>query len=331
MAHPNWKVVITDCDHQDIEEEKKVFTQIGAELIWAQAKEEKEILRVCKDAEGLLNQYALMTRKVLEKLPQCKVIARYGVGIDSIDLHAATDLGIVVANVPDYCVQEVAIQAVTLLMALIRKIAFFDQRVRSGQWNFRQGMPINRIRGKTMGLVGCGKIGLELAKMISSMGVRVISFDPYLQKASGGIELVDLDTLLKESDFISIHCPLNESTRHLIGEKAFHQMKKRPLIVNTSRGPIIDEMALIEALKGGLVSGAGLDVLEKEPPDPQSPLLAMENVIFSPHVGFYSEESIRELNRRTAESVADVLLGKWPRSVVNREVMGKTRASLASS
>lgn len=331
MAHPNWKVVITDCDHPDIEEEKKVFTQIRAELIWAQAKEEKEILRVCKDAEGLLNQYALMTRKVLEKLPKCKVIARYGVGVDSIDLQAATDLGIVVANVPDYCVQEVAVQAVTLLMALIRKIAFFDQSVRSGQWDFRQGMPINRIRGKTMGLVGCGKIGLELAKMISSMGVRVISFDPYLQKASGGIELVDLDTLLKESDFISIHCPLNKSTRHLIGEKAFHQMKKRPLIVNTARGPIIDEMALIEALKGGLVSGAGLDVLEKEPPDPQSPLLTMENVIFSPHVGFYSEESIRELNRRTAESVADVLLGKWPRSVVNREVMGKTKASLASS
>lgn len=331
MAQPKWKVVITDCDHPDIEEEKKLFARIGIELIWAQTKEEKEILLACKEADGLLNQYALMTRRVLENLPRCKVIARYGVGVDSIDLRAATDLGIVVANVPDYCIDEVAIQTVTLLLSLIRKTVFFDQKVRSGQWDFRQGMPIYRIRGKTMGLVGCGKIGLEVAKMMSSMGVRVMAFDPYLQKASGGIELVDLDTLLKESDFISIHCPLNESTRHLIGEKAFHQMEKRPLIVNTSRGPIIDEMALIEALKGGLVSGAGLDVLEKEPPDPQSPLLEMENVIFSPHVGFYSEESIRELNRRTAESVADVLLGKWPRSVVNREVMGKTRVSLVSS
>jgi D-3-phosphoglycerate dehydrogenase / 2-oxoglutarate reductase len=331
MAQPKWKVVITDCDHPDIEEEKKIFTRIGVELIWAQTKEEKEILLACKEADGLLNQYALMTRRVLENLPRCKVIARYGVGVDSIDLRAATDLGIVVANVPDYCIDEVAIQTVTLLLSLIRKVVFFDQKVRSGQWDFRQGMPIYRIRGKTMGLVGCGKIGLEVAKMMSSMGVRVTAFDPYIQKASGGIELVDLVTLLKESDFISIHCPLNDSTRHLIGEKAFHQMEKRPLIVNTSRGPIIDEMALIEALKGGLVSGAGLDVLEKEPPDLQSPLLEMENVIFSPHVGFFSEESIRELNRRTAEGVADVLLGKWPRSVVNREVTGKTRVSLARS
>jgi D-3-phosphoglycerate dehydrogenase len=329
MDRPRWKVVITDCDHPDIEEEKKVFTQIGAELIWAQAKEEKEILRVCKDAEGLLNQYTLMTRKVLEKLPQCKVIARYGVGVDSIDLQAATDLGIVVANVPDYCVQEVAIQAVTLLMALIRKIAFFDQSVRSGQWDFRLGRPIHRIRGKTMGLVGCGRIGMEVAKIVSSLGVKVMTFDPYIQKAGGGIELVDLDTLLKEADFISVHCPLNESTRHLIGENAFRKMRKKPLIVNTSRGPIIEEKALVQALKEGLVSGAGLDVMEKEPPDPGNPLLKMQQVILSPHMSFYSEESIKELKRRTAEGVADVLQGKWPQSVVNSEVRGKTRAKIA--
>jgi len=331
MAGPNWKVVITDCDHPDIEEEKKLFARIGAELIWAQAKEEKEILLACRDADGLLNQYALMTRRVLENLPRCKVIARYGVGVDSIDLRAATDLGIVVVNVPDYCVDEVALQSVTLLLSLVRKTVFFDQKVRSGQWDFRQGIPISRIRGKTLGLVGCGKIGLEVAKMMSGMGVRVMAFDPYLQKAAGGIELVDLDTLFREADFISVHCPLNDSTRHLIGEKAFRHMEKRPLIVNTSRGPIIDETALIAALKEGRVSGAGLDVLEQEPPDPKSPLLAMENVIFSPHVGFYSEESIRELNRRTAEGVADVLLGKWPRSVVNGDVAGKTRTVLARS
>lgn len=330
MAHPNWKVVITDCDHGDIEEEKRIFGQMGVELSWLQLKTEEDLIRECKDAEGLLIQYAPLTRKVLEQLPRCKVLSRYGVGVDSIDLKAATDLGIIVANVPDYCVDEVAIQAVTLFMALIRKTVFFDQKVRAGHWDFTEGGPIHRIRGKTMGLVGCGKIGMEVARMASTLGMQVLAFDPYIQKAEG-IRLVDLDTLFKESDFISIHCPLNESTRHLIGEKAFHQMKKRPLIVNTSRGPIIDGTALIEALKGGLISGAGLDVLEKEPLDPQSPLLRMENVIFSPHMGFYSEESIRELNRRTAENVADVLLGKWPRSVVNREVTGKNRASLASS
>ena len=330
MTHPDWKVVITDCDHGDIEEEKRIFGEIGAELSWLQLKTEEDLVRECKNADGLLVQYAPLTRKVLGQLPRCKVLSRYGVGVDSIDLKAATDFGIIVANVPDYCVDEVAIQAVTLFMALVRKTVFFDQKVRAGHWDFTEGGPIHRVRGKTMGLVGCGKIGLEVAKMASALGMQVLAFDPYIQKAEG-IRLVDLDTLLQESDFISIHCPLNESTRHLIGEKAFHQMKKRPLIVNTSRGPIIDGTALIEALKGGLISGAGLDVLEKEPLDPQSPLLGMENVIFSPHMGFYSEESIRELNRRTAENVADVLRGKWPRSVVNREVMGKTKAGLVSS
>ena len=328
MDRPKWKVVITDSDHVDIEEEKKVFAQIGADLIWAKLKKEEELIRECRDADGLLNQYALMTRKVLENLPKVKAIARYGVGVDSIDLKAATDLGIIVANVPDYCIDEVAIQAVTMLMALIRKTVFFHQKVKSGQWDFQQGMPIHRIRGKTLGLVGCGKIGLQVAKIVSSLGVRVLAFDPYIQKLEG-IELVDLDALLKESDFISIHCPLTESTRHLIGESAFRKMRKNPLIINASRGPVIDEKALIEALKEGRVSGAGLDVLEKEPPDLQNPLLKMENVILSPHMGFYSEESIKELNMRTAESVADVLLRKWPRSVVNREVKGKTRASIS--
>ena len=328
MDRPKWRVVITDCDHLDIEEEKKVFAQIGADLIWAKLKKEEELIRECQGADGLLNQYALMTRKVLENLPRLKAIARYGVGVDSIDLKAATDLGIVVGNVPDYCVDEVASQAATMLLTLIRKAVFFNQKVKSGQWDFQQGIPIHRIRGKTLGLVGCGKIGLQVAKIVSSLGVRVLAFDPYLQRLEG-IELVGLEALLTESDFISIHCPLTESTRHLIGESAFRKMSKHPLIINTSRGPVIDEKALIQALKEGRVSGAGLDVLEKEPPDPNSPLLKMENVILSPHMGFYSEESIRELNRRTAESVADVLLGKWPRSVVNPEVRGKTRASIS--
>ncbi len=331
MEKNKFKVVITDCDHGSIEEEKREFGRIGAELILAQIKEEEDLIRVCKDADGLLNQYALLTRKVLEKLPKCKVIGRYGVGIDSVDLKAATDLGIIVANVPDYCVDEVADQALSMILALIRKTVFFDQKVKSDQWDFRQGRPIHRIKGKTLGLIGSGRIGLEVAKRISAFGVRVITFDPYLQKTPEGIELMDFDTVLKESDFISIHCPLNESTRHLLGEKEFQKMEKKPLIINTSRGPIIDEVALIQALTKRQVSGAGLDVLEKEPPDPQNPLLKMENVIIAPHISFYSEESISELKRRTAENVSSVLLGKWPRSVVNQEVKGKTRAVISPS
>ncbi len=329
MEQHRWKVVITDCDHGSIEEEKKEFGRIGAELILAQVKEEEDLIRTCKDADGLINQYALLTRRVLERLPNCKVISRYGVGVDPVDLKAATDLGIIVANVPDYCMDEVSNQTISMILTLIRKTAFFDQKVKSGQWDFHSGIPIYRTRGKTLGLVGCGKIGLEVAKKISNFGVKVISFDPYLQKAPEGIELTDLDTLLKESDFISIHCPLNDSTRHLIGQREFGKMEKKPILINTSRGPIIDEKALIKALEDGRVSGAGLDVLEKEPPDSKNPMLKMENVVLSPHVGFYSVESISELKRRTAENVSAVLLGKWPKSVVNREVMGKTRATIS--
>jgi D-3-phosphoglycerate dehydrogenase len=328
MEYQPWKVVITECDHGSIEEEKTEFGRIGAELIFAQIKGEEELIRVCKDADGLLIQYALLTREVLQQLPKCKVIARYGVGVDSIDLRAATDLGIIVANVPDYCVDEVADQAVSMILALIRKTVFFDQKVKSNEWDFRQGRPIHRIKGKTLGLIGSGRIGLEVARRISAFGVRVTAFDPYLQKPPEGIELMDFDTVLKESNFISVHCPLIESTHHLLGEKEFQKMGKKPLIINTSRGPIIDEMALIRALTKGQVSGAGLDVLEKEPPDPQNPLLKMENVIITPHTSFYSEESISELKRRTAENVSAVLLGRWPKSMVNREVKGRTKAHI---
>jgi D-3-phosphoglycerate dehydrogenase len=329
MKQHQHTVVITDCDHGSIDEEKEELGRIGAELVLAQAKDETDLIRACKEADALIIQYSLLPRTALEQLPKCKALARYGVGVDSIDLKASTDLGIIVANVPDYCMDEVADQTVTMILTLIRKAAFFDRRVKSGEWDFHKGTPIHRIKGRTLGLIGCGKIGLEVAKRISSFGVTVTAFDPYLKKAFEGIELKDFDAVLSESDFISIHCPLNDSTRHLIGKREFNKMKKKPLIINTSRGAIIDEAALIQALQEGLISGAGLDVLETEPPGSQNPILEMENVVLSPHVGFYSVESISELKRRTAKNVADVLTGAWPGSVVNREVFGKTRATIS--
>lgn len=327
MEH-TYQVVITDCDHGSTDEEVEELRRVGAKVSLVQAQEEKELIQSCREADGLLNQYALLTRRVLENLPKCKVISRYGVGVDSIDLKAATDLGIIVANVPDYCMEEVADQTVAMILALLRKITFFNGRVKDGQWNFRLGIPIHRIRGKTLGLIGCGRIGMEVAKRIRSFGFRIMAFDPYIGKDLEGIELNEFDTVLKESDVISIHCPLNDSTRHLIGENEFKKMEKKPYLINTSRGAIIDEKALIQALMDGHLSGAGLDVLEKEPPDPQNPLLKMENVILTPHVGFYSENSISELKRRAAKNVLEVLTGKWPSSVVNREVKAKTRALL---
>jgi len=198
MERHQYRVVIIDCDHGSIEEEKEEFGRMGAELLLAQVQKEEDVIRACKEADGLLDQYALLNRRVLENLPKCKVVSRYGVGVDSVDLKAATDLGIIVANVPDYCMDEVADQTLSMLLGLIRKTAFFDRKVKSGQWDFRIGIPIYRIKGKTMGLVGCGKIGLEVAKRISAFGVRVITFDPYLEKAPQGIELTDFDTQLKE-------------------------------------------------------------------------------------------------------------------------------------
>jgi D-3-phosphoglycerate dehydrogenase len=331
INHERWKVVITDCDHGSVEIEKEELDRIGARMTLAQVRSEADVIRVCGQADGLLNQYAPLTRAVLEGLPKCKVIAKYGVGVDSIDLKAAADFGIIVVNVPDYCFDEVSDHTIGLLLALARKVTFFDQKVKSNQWDFRQGMPIHRIRNKTLGLIGCGRIGREVARKMSVFGARVIAYDPWAADTSGPIAFVDLDTVLKESDFISIHCSLNESTRHLLGGREFQKMQKKPLIINVARGPIVEEKELIQALNEGQISGAGLDVLEKEPPGPDNPLLKMDNVILSPHVAFYSEESIRELKRRAVEGVSAVLLGKWPRVVVNREVIGRTRASIAGT
>jgi D-3-phosphoglycerate dehydrogenase len=326
-----WEVFITDCDHGSVEIEKEEFDRIGAKMTLAQVKNEEDLIRVCEQADGLINQYAPLTREVLERLPKCKVIAKYGVGVDSVDLKAATECGIIVTNVPDYCFDEVADHTISLILTLARKTAFFNQKVKSNQWDFRQGRPIHRIRNKTLGLIGCGRIGREVARKMSAFGVRVIAYDPYIGDTGRSIAFVDLDTVLKESDFISIHCPLNESTRHLLGRREFQKMQRKPFVINVARGSVIEEEELIQALNEGWISGAGLDVLEKEPPDPHNPLLKMENVILSPHVAFYSEESIGELKRRAAEGVSAVLLGEWPRVVVNKEVIGRTRASISGT
>jgi D-3-phosphoglycerate dehydrogenase len=321
------KVVITDCDQGSIEEEKAVFSEFGADLDLAQILDEEEIVARCHDADGLIIQYAPLTRRVLEHLPRCKVVSRYGVGVDTIDLRAATELGIIVANVPDYCVDEVSDQTLALFLSWVRKVILLDRSIRSGTWDFRVAIPIHRLNGMTYGIVGCGRIGQGVARRVSGFGLRVIGYDPYLTEAEG-IQLLPFERLLAESDFISIHCSLTESSHHLFGRDQFQRMGRRPLVMNLSRGPVVDEAALIEALERGWISGAALDVLEREPPGAKNPLMERDNVILTPHIGFYSEESKSELKRRTAENVTCVLMGKLPDSVVNGEVVGKSRAGL---
>ncbi len=331
MGHHTLKVVITDLEQGDPVEERDVLTRSGAVLAFEPVKKEDDLIRVCRDADGIITQYAQMTRAVLEQLPQCKVIARYGVGVDNIDLKAASELGIIVANVPDYCTEEVADHTLALWLGLIRKTVLYDRKVKSGLWDFREGRPICRVRGNVMGIIGCGRIGTAVAKRLQAFGVRVLGYDPFIKRAWEGIELTDLDTVLSRSDFVSLHCSLNETSWHLIGEKEFRKMGKKPILLNTARGPIVDEKALIAALQQELISGAGIDVMETEPPDANHPLRSMANVILSPHVAFYSEQSLSELKRRVAEVVVEVLSGQWPRSVVNPEVKGKTRASILDS
>ena len=327
MALGRPKVVITDCDHGSIEEERAVFSKFGADLDLAQIADEGEIVARCQDADGLISQYASLTGRVLERLPQCKVVSRYGVGVDGIDLSAATGLGIIVANVPDYCIDEVSDHTLALFLALVRRVIFLDRSIRSGIWDFRIVVPIHRLKGMTYGIVGCGRIGQGVARRVSAFGLKVIGYDPYVTEAEG-IQLVSFDRLLAESDFVSIHCSLTESTRHLFGRDQFQRMERKPLVMNLSRGPVVDEAALIEALEREWIGGAALDVLEKEPPDTKNPLVRRDNVILTPHIGFYSEESKSELKRRAAENVSSVLKGKLPSSVVNREVLGRSRAGL---
>ncbi len=321
------KVVIIDCDHGSTEEERAVLSQLEADVDFAQISGEEAILARCCNADGIILQYAPLPRKMLEALPRCKVLSRYGVGVDTIDVEAATDLGIIVANVPDYCMEEVSDHTLALFLCLVRKVMSLERSIRLGNWDFRIAVPIHRLKGMTYGIVGCGRIGREVAKRVEAFGLRVIGYDPYINEVEG-IELVSFEKLLAQSDFISIHCSLTESTHHLLGRDQFRKMERKPIVLNVSRGAVVDEAALIEALEREWISGAGLDVLETEPPDAKSPLLKRDNVILTPHIAYYSEESKSEMKRRTAENVFNVLTGKLPDSVVNEEVVGRSRAGL---
>ncbi|KXG44363.1 C-terminal binding protein [Tepidibacillus decaturensis] len=318
-----FKVVVTDFEFQTLEPEKEVLAALDVEFVAAQCKTEEEVIEACKDADGIINQYAPISRKVIENLNNCKVIARYGVGVNTIDLEAATEKGIVVGNVTDYSMDEVSDHAFALLMALARKIVKLNDEVKNSVWDFNLGKPMFRLRGRTLGLVGLGRIPQTLAKKAQAFGLKVVAYDPYVPSDVAkalNVELVDLNDLFRQSDYISVHAPLMEITRGMISNEQFNLAKKEAFIINTARGPVIDEVALIRALQEGKIAGAGLDVTELEPIQRDNPLLKMENVIITPHVAWYSEESEIELKRKTAQNVADVLSGYFPTYLVNKEL-----------
>jgi len=298
MSNKKPKVVVTDCDHPSVEIERRVLSEINPEFILAQCKTEDEVIEAAHDADGIINQYAPITRRVIESLNRCKVIARYGVGVDSIDIESATEHKIIVANVPDYCVDEVSTHAMALILACARGITFLDRKIRDKKWDFTLAKPLFRTQGETLGLFGLGRIAKMVAQKALGFGFKIIAYDPYISKVESGIELVEFSQLLSDSDFISIHAPLTTETRHSFGENELKAMKKTAYLINTSRGPIVDEKALCKALKNKWIASAALDIMEKEPPDWKNPLLNLDNLIVTPHISFYSEESYIELKTK---------------------------------
>ena len=318
-------VVVCGLDHVNLTEEQEVFGKAGVRLQTVIARTEAEYLERCGNADGLLIQYGAVTRRVLEGLPRVRVLVRYGVGVDGIDLAAATDHGVPVVNVPDYGTDEVANHAVALLLALARKLTRLDRQTRSGGWDvFRVGA-VTRLAGQTVGIFGCGRIGSAVARKLSGFDVRLLGCDPYIDRFPAGVQPVPFERLLGESDYITIHCPLTGETRHAFDAESFGRLRSTAVLINTARGGIVDTDALVGALQEGQLAGAGLDVLEQEPIDPESPLLRMEQVIVTPHAAWYSEEGRSDLKRRAAEEAVRVLRGERPRHCVNPEVLERLR------
>lgn len=275
-------------------------------------KSTTEVVAQCQEADILLLTALRMTREVMESLPRLKGMVRYGVGVDNIDVEAAQALGIEVANVRGYCTEEVADQALALLLACARNLIPHALSVRQGKWHLRRQPPLHRLRGQILGIIGLGRIGRALAARAQSLGLRILAFDPYLteeEMAQAGAHKVELRTLLAEADYVSIHCPLTDETRHLIGARELAQMKPTAYLINTARGGVVDQIALVEALREGRLAGAGLDVLEAEPPDPHDPLLQLENVILSPHMAWYSEEAAQDVVVGAFAEVARMVRG----------------------
>jgi D-3-phosphoglycerate dehydrogenase / 2-oxoglutarate reductase len=319
-------VAITDYVFPSLEPEHAVLEPLGVELRPQQCRSEDEIIALAQDADAILNCYAKMTARVIEKLNRCKIIARYGIGVDNVDLAAANKARILVTNVPDYCVDEVSDHALALMLALARKIVSADTAVKGGTWNVTAHAEIRRLRGLTLALIGFGKIAKALASKAHTLGMKLLVYDPYLDPeiiSRHGAETASLEKLLAEADAISIHVPLSQETSNLIGLRELAQMKPSAFLINTSRGGIIDEQALAIALKEGRLGGAALDVLSIEPPPPDHPLRQAPNIILTPHLAFYSRESVIELQTKAAEEVARALKGESPRSPVNAEVLAR--------
>ncbi len=298
------KIMYTDTDHKSLDIERKVMQDAGLDFTVTQCKTEDDVIRECRDADILINQYAPITAKVMDNLPNFKCVVRYGVGVDNVEVKAAVERGITVCNIPDYGTNEVADQALALMLALVRKVPYMNEMTRTVGWDCTYAFPIQRLSTQTVGIIGLGRIGKALADRVHALGCRIIACDHHLDPGAahpcGYITGATLEEVIEQSDIISIHCPPIKG-QYMLDAEAFKHMKKGVYIVNDARGGIIDEEALDKALEDGTVAGAALDCVKQEPMPLDSPLYRHKNLIVSPHMGWYSVQAAIDLKRKVAE------------------------------
>ncbi|HET8630378.1 MAG TPA: C-terminal binding protein [Thermomicrobiales bacterium] len=325
---PAYKVVQTSAPPgADLPAEREGLGEFADCLVsYGPLNSPEAIVEHCHDADAILTPGARFTEDVLAKLERCRAIVRYGVGYDTIDVPAASAHNILVVNIPDFCQPEVANHALAHLLDCAKKITRLDRWMRAGGWAGGRApflSPMGQIHGQTAGLVGLGAIAREFARRLKALDMRVIAFDPYVSPEAGaaiGVEMLPLEEVLRQSDYVSVHTPLTPETHHLINAERFALMKPSAYFINTSRGPVVDEAALIAALQNGQIAGAGLDVFETEPVKPDSPLLQMENVVLTPHTASFADETFRIMFRRVGEEAARTLRGQMPHTPVNPQV-----------
>lgn len=310
-----YKVVVSDQVFPTVDIERELLAEIGAELTVATGDIE-EVLAIAGDADAVLNTYLPWNAGSIARLERCRIIARYGIGFDNVDLNAARSSGIVVTNVPDYSVEEVATHALALILSSLRKVVNADTSVRAGVWSVDNFRPIRRLSTLTVGLVGFGRIARRIAAPLEALGARIVAHDPYLEPDPDLPPLLSLDEVLTESDVVSLHLPLTDETRGLIDADRIESMKSGATLINTSRGPLVELEAVADALKAGKLAGAGLDVFEIEPVD-VSKLEGVPNLIATPHMAYYSEEALQESQQKAATQVIKVLTGQTPDYQVN--------------
>jgi D-3-phosphoglycerate dehydrogenase len=324
-----YTVILTDFGEPDWDLETQVLQASGLDinLIRLDTKLPEQLISQVTTADALIVQWAHIDSTVIEALQHCKVISRYGIGVDMIDLAAASKRGIIVANVHELCIEEVSTQTIGFIIDLNRHITSLNDYVRAGKWGTAPVLyrAPRRLKGQTLGIIGLGNIGRIVAQKAGCLGLKLLGYDPYAKPESLtglGVELAGLEELLRSSDYVSIHCPLVEETRSLIGAPQLAMMQPHAYLINMARGPIVDQAALYDALVDHAIAGAALDVLEHEPPDLNEPLLQLGNVIITPHTSSWSRESLIQLRRGTAQNVVDALQERLPRSVVNRKALG---------